>query len=465
VRARGVPVLDDGEVLQWIGVIDDITDQVNAADALRRAALEDPLTGLPNRAHFLDRVTAVLEHRAHAPAAVMYLDIDGFKAINDAFGHAGGDRLLRLVAERLRAAVRPSDVVCRLSGDEFAVLCDGLATHDEGLAIAGRLADALAVPIGELGGRVSASIGLAFAGPQDRSGEALLRDADAAMYQAKERGGGVEVFDERLRDRLRRRRTVEDELRAGLTRGGLQLHYQPVVAFDLEWPPTAEALLRWRAKDGTTLPALEVVSVAEQTGLIMPIGAEVLAQACRDAAAWNADGGGPLAVGVNVSAQQLARPVELVEQVVAALEGSGLSPSLLRLEITESMLVENHERSGEVLARLRGMGVRIALDDFGVGYSSLSYLHRMSVDAVKIDRSFVSGLPGDAASARIVEAVVGIARAFGMRVVAEGIETEEQLAAVKAAGCHGVQGFGLARPVPEDELVAAVEGVVRRVSS
>ena len=462
VRARGVPVIEDGEVVQWIGVIDDVTEQLEAEDALRRAAVEDPLTGLPNRAHFLDRVAAVLSHRKHGPMAVMYIDVDRFKAINDALGHAGGDDLLRAVADGLRAAVRPSDVVSRLSGDEFAVMCDDLETHAEGIEIARRLGEALAVPVGEAG-TTSASIGVAFAGPGDRDAEALLRDADAAMYEAKGAGGAtVEVFDQLLRTRLRRRKTVEDELRAGLDGDALDLHFQPVVSFSDGWASTAEALLRWKGRDGTTLPAAEVVSVAEQTEMIVPIGAEVLARACRSAARWNASGPEPIAISVNVSAQQLARPAELLAQVGSAIEDSGLAADLLWLEITESMLMEHRERSEALLATLRDLGVKVALDDFGVGYSSLSYLHRLPVDAVKVDRSFIAGLPHDRGSVRIVEAVVGLGRAFRTGIVAEGVETEEQLDAIRGAGCSGVQGFALARPVPEDELPAAMDQAVRR---
>jgi EAL domain-containing protein (putative c-di-GMP-specific phosphodiesterase class I) len=243
------------------------------------------------------------------------------------------------------------------------------------------------------------------------------------------------------------------------------VHFQPAVSFNPSWPSVAEALLRWRARDGSTLPAAEAVAVAEQAGLIVPIGAAVLQRACRDAAAWNARGDEPVGVSVNVSAEQLARPAELVAQVTSALETSGLSPELLWLEITESMLIASQERTEKLLTELRELGVRVALDDFGVGYSSLSYLHRLPVDAVKVDRSFIAGLPEDAGSARIVEAVVGIGRAFGTGVVAEGVETAEQLAMIRGLRCNGVQGFGLARPVPADQLREAVTRAVERANA
>jgi diguanylate cyclase (GGDEF)-like protein/PAS domain S-box-containing protein len=461
VRVRGVPVVEGGEVVQWVGVIDDVTEQVRADEALRRAALEDALTGLPNRAHFLDRVVADLERRARPPAALLYVDIDRFKAVNDAYGHAGGDALLRAVARRLNAGIRAGDVASRLSGDEFAVWLADLEDREQGVAVARRLAEAIGDPTQDDGLRAEASIGVAFPGPDDDDPEKLLREADAAMYQVKARGGGgVEVFDQDLRRRLRRRTTIEEELRAGLEDGGLDLHYQPVVSFRPGWASTAEALLRWRARDGTVLPAPDVISVAEQTGLILPIGAEVLMRACRQGAAWSADGHEPIALSVNISVTQLDRPADLLAQVDAALAASGLSPGLLWLEITESMLMEHQERTRSLLETLRELGVKIALDDFGVGYSSLSYLHRLPVDAVQVDRSFIAGLPGDAGSARIVEAVVGLGRAFHTGIVAEGVETPEQLAAIRAAGCSGVQGYALARPVPAEGLPDALARAV-----
>ena len=464
VRARGVPLVGEGTVHEWIGVIDDVTEQLRTEDALRRAALEDPLTGLPNRTEFLARVGDALRRREPGPIGVLYVDVDRFKSVNDAYGHEGGDAVLRAVADALRAHVRPSDVVSRLSGDEFAVLCDGLGEREEAVAIARRLVQALGSPSETAPATVAVSVGVAFAREEDDDAEALLRRADAAMYEVKGRGGaGVELFDEQLRDRIRRRLRIEEELRAGLRTGEpLELHFQPVVSFRAGWASTAEALLRWRGRDGTTLPAPDVVSVAEQSGLIPLLGRAVLARACQEAVAWNAASADPVAVSVNVSAQQLTRGDELIEHVLASLGECGLDPSLLWLEITETMLVHDPDHSRAVLERLREHGVKLALDDFGVGYSSLSHLHRLPVDAVKVDRSFIAGLPGDAGSARIVEAVVGIGRAFRAGVVAEGVETAEQLAAIRTAGCSGVQGYALARPVPSGDLPAALAAAEER---
>lgn len=447
LRTHGVPVREDGEILEWIGVVYDLSDQAAAEDALRRAALEDPLTGLPNRTLFLERLRDVLLRRDHR-AAVLYVDIDGFKSVNDRFGHAVGDALLRDVAVRLGDVVRPSDVVSRLSGDEFAVICDGLDTPEEATTIALRVCRALASPLAtDERVHVSASVGVTLLGAADDDPEAVLKAADAAMYQAKGRGGAVEIFDETLRTRLHQRTVIESELRSGLTGGGLNLHFQPVVALDGE-RPWVEALLRWQRPGGPAIPAPDAISVAEATGLIAPIGRAVLALACAECARWELDAG----VAVNVSARQLARPDELVADVQAALRASGLPPERLALEITETVLMDDMLQGETVMRRLQALGVTLEIDDFGVGYSSLSYLHRLPVQALKLDRSFISGLPDDAASARILEAVVGLAAAFDVRLIAEGVETEAQLAAVRAAGAHAVQGYGLARPAPSAEL-------------
>ncbi len=376
VQVRGVPVVEDGQPLEWIGVIFDVTDRAEAEQALRRAALQDALTGLPNRAHFLQSLAAVLARREPS-AAVIYVDVDHFKSVNDRFGHEGGDRLLRAVATRLLAAVRPSDLVSRLSGDEFAVLCDGLSADEEAVDIARRLCAQMAAPLeGDDRIRVSVSVGVASA-TREHAGEpaSLMRAADSAMYLAKSRGGGlVEVFDEDLRRRVFERAEIERHLRAGLQDDGIGLAFQPIAYFDRKHLPAAEALLRWQRAGGQALNAAEVVSVAEQVGVIAEIGRRVLMAACRRARKW-LDAGTPIRVSVNVSARQLARPEELVGQVREALAETGLPPTLLALEMTESVLMENMRQAEGVLQELRSLGIELQIDDFGVGYSSLSYLH------------------------------------------------------------------------------------------
>ncbi|MDA0179832.1 EAL domain-containing protein [Solirubrobacter phytolaccae] len=458
LRMHGVPVWHDGAVQEWIGVVDDLSIQVAAEAALRRAASVDPLTALPNRAVFLERLNAILTRRRHC-AAVLYIDLDHFKSVNDRFGHDTGDALLREVAVRLRETVRPSDVVSRLSGDEFAVICDSLDTGEEAVDVAVRLCHALEAPLAA-DERVhpSASIGVSIVEPEDDEGpEQVLRAADAAMYRAKARGGGVvEVFDDDLRARLQQRTQIEAELRAGLRGDGLHLHFQPIVALD-GGRSCVESLLRWQRPGGPAIPAQDAISVAEATGLIAPIGRAVLALACAECARWDLD----VRVAVNVSARQLARPDQLITDVCHALDASGLAPDRLTLEITETVLMDDMHQSEAVATRLRALGVQLEIDDFGVGYSSLSYLHRLPVQALKLDRSFIAGLPDDAASARILEAVVGLAHAFDIRVVAEGIETPAQLAAVRDAGCHAAQGYGLARPGPSDSLPGRLAHALR----
>ncbi|MBE2319445.1 EAL domain-containing protein [Solirubrobacter sp. CPCC 204708] len=449
LRIHGVPVVQDGVVQEWIGVVDDLSDHMAAEEALRRAAFEDPLTGLPNRTVFLQRLHEILARRRHC-AAILYVDLDDFKSVNDRFGHATGDALLREVADRLLQVVRPSDIVSRLSGDEFAIICDDLEAGEEATTVAARLCQALSTPLAH-DERVhpSASIGVTVVGPDDSDDpERVLRAADAAMYRAKALGGGaVEVFDDALRQRLQERIEIEAELRAGLRQGALNLHFQPIIALDGE-PPSVESLLRWQRPGGPAIPASDAISVAEATGLIAPIGRAVLALACQRCARWDAD----IRVAVNVSARQLARPDQLVADVTGALEASGLPPERLALEITETVLMDDMFQSEAVVNRLRALGVHLEIDDFGVGYSSLSYLHRLPVHALKLDRTFIAGLPDDTASARILEAVVGLASAFEIRVIAEGVETMAQLRAVRDAGCHAAQGYALARPCPGDEL-------------
>ena len=455
LRLHGVPVREADEVVEWIGVVHDLTAQVAAEQALRRAAAEDPLTGLPNRAVFLERLHGLFDRRGGC-AAVLYVDLDHFKAINDRFGHASGDAVLVAIAQRLRSAVRPSDLVSRLSGDEFAVICDELHDEAEASHIASRITAAISEPV-DFERRVtpSASIGIAHVRARgQQSPESVLHAADAAMYHAKARGGGsVEVFDAELRERLRRRREIESELRSGLQDGGPNLHFQPIISLDRQ-RSCVETLLRWQRPGRSPISASDAISVAEETGLIAPLGRAVLTTACAQFTSW---GQPDINLAVNVSPRQLARPDELIADVRHALTTSGVDPSRLTLEITETVLMEDMDQGETIVKRLRELGVHLEIDDFGVGYSSLSYLHRLPVQALKLDRSFVAGLPHDTASVRILEAVVGLAPAFGVRVIAEGVETIEQLEAVRAAGCHAVQGYALARPVPPGELLTRLD--------
>ncbi|MGI8535574.1 MAG: EAL domain-containing response regulator [Mycobacteriales bacterium] len=400
-HCRASAAQEQGRPVRVLGTIQDITEQKVAEEALAHQALHDALTGLANRALLIDRLQRVLAHGHNATVAVVFLDLDRFKWVNDSLSHAAGDQLLVAVARALESALRPTDTLARFGGDEFVLLCEQVAGEDEVLDIVDRLDERLSEPF-VLQGRdltVSASMGVALA----KSGtgvdaEELIRDADTAMYRAKELGRArVEMFDEQMRQRASIRLAVQHDLRLALRHGQIRAYYQPVVDLETQQVTGCEALARWEHPTRGLLGPEAFIAHAEETGLIVPVGAAVLEQACHQVARWNA--GRPaddaLTVSVNLSARQLSSPA-LVGTVAAALAHSGLPPRLLCLEITESVVMEDVAASGEVLGRLRALGVRTAVDDFGTGYSSLAYLLSLPVDLLKVDRSFVSALDGGA---------------------------------------------------------------------
>ena len=427
------------------------------AEEAQHRALHDPLTGLPNRALFEDRLARALadQERRGSSVAVIFLDVDHFKLVNDSLGHQAGDDLLRAIPPRLTASLGPGDTVARFGGDEFGILLEDVQDERSATRVAERIAEALASPfiVREREHFVTASAGIAVGGA-GRFPEALIRDADAAMYRAKERGRArYEIFDEAMRVRVAHRLRTEDELRTAIERGELRVHYQPVVSLTTGGVMGAEALVRWEHPVHGLMGPMEFIPVAEESGLIDAIGRWVLDAACRQAVEWHHSHPDrpPLGVSVNLSVRQLADR-ELTGVVRNALEATGLDPACLSLELTEGALVEGTREVAGALTELKGLGVMLALDDFGTGYSSLGSLRDLPFDAIKLDRTFVERLGADQVDNAIVSAVVALAQTMKLRVIAEGIETEEQLAVVKALGCHLAQGFYFSRPVLAEEL-------------
>jgi len=440
-----------------VAQIQDISDRRAAEEQLVHQATHDPLTGLPNRVLLMDRLQVELSRgrqESRTCTAVVFVDLDGFKAINDSLGHDVADRVLVEVAHRLRREVRPSDTVARLGGDEFVIMCPGMVSGEPGadVEVGERLMRAVTRPIvidtKEV--TVTASIGIAYAAGAHATAEDLIRDADTAMYQAKARGKNrYDVFDETLRGRANDRVAVEQALRRGLREERFRLFFQPVVDVYSAAPVAVEALVRLDdAERGLLAPAI-FIKAAEDTGLIVPMGAWAMAEACRQLATWRSCGDAPadLHVAVNLSVRQASRP-DLVDTVVLALVDAGLPPQVLALEVTESVLIEADATTVRQLGQLRDMGIRIGIDDFGTGYSSLTYLKRLPVSFLKIDKSFVSGLVDDPSDRKIVAGVIRLAQALGLLTIAEGVENPAQLAVLRELGCDQAQGFLFGRPRP-----------------
>ena len=432
--------------------------QLMAEATLTYQATHDELTGLPNRVLLEDRVSQALarSRRAETMVAVMFLDVDRFKVINDSLGHSVGDELLKAVAQRLQVILRPEDTVARFGGDEFVIVTENWIGDETPTLLAARIAAGLARPV-RIGGAdvvATVSIGVAVAGADYDAGS-LLRDADAAMYQAKAHGGDrCVLFDSAMRQAANQRLETENALRRALDRGELHVHYQPIVELASRRLVGVEALVRWQKDDDTVVLPKDFIPVAEETGLIIHVGATVLREACRQVARWQAEIPGleHLSLSVNLSARELLNP-DLVEQVREAVDSAGLDPTHLCLEITESVLLDDTESCARSLQALNALGLRVAVDDFGTGYSSLTYLKRLTVDMLKIDQSFVAGLEiGTSTRDRaIVAGVVDLANAFALTTVAEGVETAEQVAQLSALGCGLAQGYYFCRPLAPAE--------------
>ncbi|MBV8913012.1 MAG: EAL domain-containing protein, partial [Acetobacteraceae bacterium] len=471
VRADGthVPVELLGRAIEYHGrparviAVRDITERRASEAHIHRLAYHDALTGLPNRVLFRDHLERALARVSRGGnLAVLCLDLDRFKVVNDTLGHPVGDSLLRATAERLQACVRKSDLIARLGGDEFAIVQEQAAQPSEATALCRRLVEALSVPF-EIDGHqivVGASVGVMLAGPGASDPDTLLKSADLALYRAKSDGRGTwRFFEAEMDAQMQARRMLELDLRQALAKGQLEVHYQPLVDAKGGRVSGLEALLRWNHPDrGAVSPAL-FIPLAEEIGLIGPIGAWVLRQACADAAAWP----GAPRVSVNLSPAQF-RGNQLAAQVADALASSGLAAARLELEVTESLLLGDHEDVLNLLHELRQLGVRIAMDDFGTGYSSLSYLRRFPFDKIKIDQSFVRGLGEQDDWSAIIRAIIGLGRSLGMAVNAEGVETAEQLEVLRAEGCGEVQGYLFSKAQPAGAIADLLAGQATEIA-
>jgi diguanylate cyclase (GGDEF)-like protein/PAS domain S-box-containing protein/excisionase family DNA binding protein len=466
ITLHGAPREFDHDELEFL----DAVAQVVAArfarrrleEEIRHHAMHDSLTGLPNRTLLLDRTRHALRRgvRRQSMVAMLYIDLDRFKAINDSLGHEGGDEVLVAVAGRLRHTLRAGDTLARLGADEFAVLSEDIVNERDAVVGVERLIESLREPI-VLNGRqvtVSASIGICLSRSTDLDAEALLRDADVAMYRAKERRhGGYEVFDQRMRNRVLKRIGLEQSLREALDSGAFEVQYQPVVALEAKRVVGAEALVRWNDPHRGVVPPSAFIPLAEETGMIVGIGRYVLREACRQAALWASDTALENCwVSVNISGRQLGDSA-LPRELAAVLAETGLQPQRLVLEVTESVLMADTASPAATLQRLKDVGVRILLDDFGTGYSSLNYVKRLPVDGIKVDRSFIAGIARNPSDRHILAAIISMGAALDVEIIAEGVEDLEQAHVLRGLGVGSVQGYRFAKPGPP----AAIELLLR----
>jgi len=462
VSMIGFPIEIGGEIQGIVYIYQDISERKAFEEQITHQAFHDALTGLPNRSLFADRLDRALtraKRRGDAQYAVLMIDLDKFKGINDTLGHMAGDVLLKEVARRLSSCVRSMDTVARLGGDEFAIILEELRAKKEVMAVVERIGTTLGKPLNLCGTTVTvaASIGIVLRTREYASAEDILRDADIAMYRAKEQGRGAMIFDRRMHQEILDTMSLESELRQALARGELFLHYQPIVSVHDGHIEGFEALVRWDHPIRGVVPPARFIPLAEETGLILPLGRFVISEACRQLRDWQRDmpEAAGLSVSVNVSCRQFVKD-GLVEHVAAVLAETGLDPSGLKLEITESVLMHDPRHTAQELTRLKALGVKIAIDDFGTGYSSLSYLRQLPIDHLKIDRSFISGGADDGESQEIVRSIISLARSLGLTVVAEGVERADQLERLRRADCDKAQGFMFSRPVDRENAARLI---------
>lgn len=447
---------DRGNISHYVSIFADITEHKETEEHVRHLAHYDVLTDLPNRSLFNDRLGQAIinAQRDGGRAAVMFLDLDRFKIINDTLGHGIGDLLLQEVAGRLTGCVRQGDTVSRLGGDEFVVLLPELNDEKDAQLVAQKLLNAAELPIVMEGHElhISVSIGISYYPMDGTDTETLMKNADVAMYRAKEEGrNNYQFYHASMNARSFERLAMETSIRHALQRGEFDLYYQPRFAIPEGRIVGAEALIRWNHPELGLVSPAQFIPLAEETGLILPIGEWVLKQVAAQGKTWQQAGLPPLSLAVNVSARQF-RQADFAGKVLQILRDSGFYPHHLELELTESTLMTNAEENIETLNKLNALGIRIAIDDFGTGYSSLSYLKRLPVDILKIDRSFVSEVPGNRDGAAIVEAIIAMARSLGLHIIAEGVETAEQLEFLQTRKCNEIQGYYFSRPLPVQQF-------------
>jgi len=459
----------DGRPRHLIFQIQNVSDRKRAEEQIHHAAFHDSLTGLPNRTRLSDRLSLAVERAKRAPSyrfAVLFVDLDRFKVVNDSLGHDLGDRLLIDLSRRLEDCVRRVDTVARLGGDEFAILLDGIKGPADATDVAARIQEALARPF-DLDGHeffTTASVGIAYSATGYDRHEDILRDADTAMYRAKANGKArYEVFNTGMHTRAVEALRLESELRRAIEAAEVRPYFQPIVSLETGAITGFEALARWQHPQRGLVSPADFIPLAEETGLIVPLGMSILRQACRQLSRWQGpadDGRPPLTLSVNISVKQF-RQVDLVEEIRGILVSSGVEPERLRLEITESALMEDAAGAVEILRQMKAIGVQLSIDDFGTGYSSLSYLHRFPIDILKIDRSFVSRMNTDRESRGIVETIIILANKLGKEVVAEGVELEEHRAALASLSCRFAQGFLFSKPLDAEAATALLTAAGR----
>lgn len=464
VDVNMVPIRNEqGQVTHFVSVMREVTERKIVEEQLRRNAFHDSLTGLPNRLLFMERLSQTVE-RAHEDPnyrfALLFLDLDRFKVINDSLGHMIGDQLLIAIARRLESCLNKHDTVARLGGDEFTILLENIKSDADATKVAERVQKALSTPFNLSGHEVftSASIGITLSSTDFDRPEDLLRGADIAMYRAKAQGKAChEVFDHDMHTHVVALMQLENDLRRAVERQDFELYYQPIVALATGRIMGFEALVRWQHPEQGIISPAKFVPIAEETGLIIPLGQWVLREACRQLKQWQDEFASepPLTVSVNLSSRQFSQP-SLINQIRQILTETGIDAHCLKLEITESAIMENTESAMDMLLQLKAMGIQLSVDDFGTGYSSLGYLYRFPMDVLKIDRSFVSRVDVDGEKLELVRTIITLAWNLGMDVVAEGVETTKQLAQLKALKCEYGQGFLFSKPLPRIEAAKLI---------